>query len=362
LTFDAGLFGRFVTQKGSEEIPVKMKHSAALKSWTTAVAVFGVLSIGLARAAQKPAPTETDRLVLAADAALNARNYVEADRLYSAVLRQYEAQGIDGSRLAAVLVRLGFARKVQGRYGESTDLILLGVQTLENAPASDRAGLGTAWQMLGTAYYTQHLYTKAEHAYERALEIQKQDLPARDAEAIEVLSSLGAVYVREQRFTEAEAAFQKAQGILESIPQPDPGTQALLMNNLGSLYWGMERYREAASVLSRGLPVAEQANDPTHILTVHMLGNLAIAHQALKEYQEAATLFARVMEFLDKDILVEPDEAARLYQRYAVCLRKLGNRNEAKKMEARAKTLLSTQPRDLTTELVVDASQFRRER
>jgi len=318
---------------------------------------------GIGRGAQNSSQTESERLLHAASAAIGAGNYPEAEQLYTAAIRQIGKEGGTSARLPLALCGLGYVRRAAGQYGAAADLFLKAIQIMEAAPATEPEELGAVYELLGTAYYCQRLYSRAEKAYLKALDYQQHAIPASYSERVQLLASLGAVYTNQGRYDEAEALFQRAHDIADKYPPIDPLAMAILMNNRGSLYGSTARFREAEEVLRRGLTLLDQPAAPARGLAAHMLGNLALACAELKEYSEAAALFARAVDLIEQDTaMLEPDEISALFHGYGDCLRQLGRKHEAKQIESRAKTILSAQPREPATDLVVDASQFRERR
>jgi hypothetical protein len=97
---------------------------------------------------------------------------------------------------------------------------------------------------------------------------------------------------------------------------------------------------------------------PVRALAAHMMGNLGVALAGLDRYKDAAALFAGTVDLLNKGVMLAPDETEQLFRSYADCLRKIGNKREARQIEARGKTVLNDLPRDPARGLVVDASQL----
>jgi tetratricopeptide (TPR) repeat protein len=299
----------------------------------------------------------TDQLLLAAENARLSGHYAEAGEFYTAAIRDLEAAGVTGARLGRSLVELGNIREVQGHCDLAAGLILRGIRILEAADGRPSFELTEAWQKLGRAYDCLRQYSKAAQALGRAFQFERSAPAPRPNKLVELLASQGGVYQSQRKFAEAERAFEHAQSILDRNPRIDPTEAALVLNNLGTLYRAMGRNAQSQAAFRRGLALAEAAAAPDSGVEVSLLDNLASLGLARKQYREASASFERALRLLDRGAPVPPVAVVQIVQDYAKCLRKLGQRDPAKTLEARAAALSSGQP-DAAGPLVVDATEL----
>lgn len=147
--------------------------------------------------------------------------------------------------------------------------------------------------------------------------------------------------------------------ILDKNPQVDSTEAALLLNNLGMLFRMLDQNAESEAAFRRGLALAEAAITPNPGMEVSLLYNLASLDVARKQYREAAPRFERAVRLLDSGAPLPPRAGGQMLRDYATCLRKLGDRKQARTLDAQAATLLSSQPDD-NSRLVVDARALAR--
>jgi tetratricopeptide (TPR) repeat protein len=175
----------------------------------------------------------------------------------------------------------------------------------------------------------------------------------------EILASQGGVYESEGRFAEAETVFERAQSILDQNPRADSMDAAMLQNNLGMLFRMMRRNEESQTAFRRGLACAEAATTPNPVMEIALLENLASLDLARKQYRDAAARFERAVRLLDRGTPLPPRAAAQILRDYAACLRKLGDRSQARSLDRRAAALLSSQE-DGNGRLIVDVTELAR--
>lgn len=104
----------------------------------------------------------------------------------------------------------------------------------------------------------------------------------------------------------------------------------------------------------------ESVPDPDTALQVALLHNLASLEVARKQYRDAARRFDEALQLLDGGTPLPTRSAAQVLEDYAACLRKLGEGNQAKALEARVAEMLSGQLD--TRPLTVDVTELARSR
>jgi len=300
---------------------------------------------------------DSGQLIQAARSAYQSGNFAQAGELYTSAIRDLEAAGVSDVRLASSLVGLGEVRGSQGRCGEASDLVLRGIRIIEAAPNSDSFARGEAWETLGKAYDCQHQFSKADLALRRALDAEQSAPAPRPDRLVELLASKGAVYESERNYTAAEATFQRALSFLDQHPRVDSMEAALLLNNLGLLLRLMGRDADSEATFRRGLGLVQAATAPDLGMEVSLRYNLASLDVAHKQFREAAGHFATAARLLDKGAPLPPRVAAQILREYAACLRKLGERRQAKSLDTRSAALLSSQ-QEGNERLIVDVTEL----
>lgn len=79
-------------------------------------------------------------------------------------------------------------------------------------------------------------------------------------------------------------------------------------------------------------------------------------------YPDAAVSFQRAVNLIEKGTPLRPGEVAEILREYAACLRKLGDKNQARNIEITAAALLSDHPEDPNRGMVVDVTELSQSR
>jgi tetratricopeptide (TPR) repeat protein len=311
-------------------------------------------------AASADAEARSDQLLLRARTAFLGGRYAEADGLYATAIQRRNSAASEGDSLARLLYELGAVRKVEGRCDEGSDLVMRGIRILEASPHPEAQELSDAWRVLGATYYCGHMYSKAEGAYLRALDLDQHADAPRKAAIFESLASLGPIYQNLGKYRRAEEAYRTARAILEEDSQIDKRSRAFLLSNLGALLRAEGSYSESEAALRQGLAALEQDGDRDGVVKAYLLNNLAMVHMERKAYRDAMILLDKAAALIQAGAAVPPADAAPLLRNYAVCLRKTGRKDTAKEVQVQAEKLDGNVPPDRERGLVTDVVQLAR--
>jgi tetratricopeptide (TPR) repeat protein len=289
---------------------------------------------------------EWNQFMLAGRAAADSLRLTEADQNFSSAVSMTDDSGRHNILLARSLVELAAVRELTGRFPDAVRLVTRSIGILGAAPDSDPAELATAWEGLGHAHLGIGTYASAVRAFLRALEITAALKTTPVAEVIATLSGLSAAYRAQHRYRDAEAALTRAQAIQANTPNADPWVDAFLLTSLGNLYLWEHRFPQAEAALLRGQSLLENPVGPAHkteprddAAAAYLTYNLASLYLRQKRYRESETLFAKSLAHAEKGVPVLQADMARILQGYARSLQKLGHKDDAKRLEAKAQAL-----------------------
>jgi tetratricopeptide (TPR) repeat protein len=322
--------------------------------------IAGTLLSGGRAAAQDSSTSGYDRLMISGLGAFRANQFGEADRFYSAALAEARAANGRPLDVARALYGLGAVRKFNGHCDESVRMLSESIQIVEIGQGIGSAEMASMWQVLGGAYYCQHLYSNSINAYRRALAFADIPDPNGPPRVFEILSSLAVSLSRAGRVSEAESALDRARSMLTRDGHPDPVQMALLLNNYAAVRRAGGHGEEAPALLSEAIETLRSTKTPDTSLQAAIASNLGAIFQDRKQYERAAEYYRQGVELIDQGAPILPLDAAAVYQNYAACLRKCGRKAEARRLEARARTLLAGPARPAAAADVVDASSFTR--
>ncbi len=163
-------------------------------------------------------------------------------------------------------------------------------------------------------------------------------------EAARLLNEAGWYLKERGQYTEAEPFSQRALAIRERILGPEHNVVANSRANLGLLYVTQGKYAEAEPLLQRALEIDEQVLGREHSDVATDLNNLALLYQAQGKYAEA--LYQRALAIVEKALGREHPDVATYLENYAVLLRKTRRKDEAQKLEARAREIRAKHERE----------------
>jgi tetratricopeptide (TPR) repeat protein len=226
------------------------------------------------------------------------------------------------------------------------------------APDSHTEDSAVFLQGLGVSYYYQHQFAKAEEAYRLALDIRMKS-PAADAYSVaSLLSNLAAVYQVQRRYGEAKVMLSKAREWPDAGLREDYGFQAALLANIAAMSRNEGRFEEAEETYRKAVELLPDADDKDGKLTVTLLNNFAVERMRHKAWAEAADSLARAVTRLETGTALSRTDVTQILDHYRLCLRKTGNNGELRRLDARAKIILSMTPRQATDGLTIDVSQL----
>jgi tetratricopeptide (TPR) repeat protein len=285
-------------------------------------------------------------------------SYEEADKIYQQVIKQQQAAGAQSVLLARSTYELGATRKMEGRCDEAATLIQHGLAMLAVSPDPAPSEMANVWEALGAARSCDYAYTQAEHAYQKALEIERRSPKPRKRTIFEIQASLATVYQDEGKFKEALATYEAAQA-LEGDPEVDPLLRALMAGTYGPLLRSQGREAEAADAIEKGLAIVRSTPDPDGMTTAILLNAEALIQVDRKAYPEAAQSLSEALDRSSRGTAsLRPGDRAQLLQNYAYCLRKLGDKKQARAIESQAGQLTAGLRTNVSQDSLVDVSQL----
>jgi tetratricopeptide (TPR) repeat protein len=272
------------------------------------------------------------RRILAATRELQSGYYAAAGNELRQVVDEMvrsEARDFD---LGIGLRQLGVARLCEGQPADAASLISRAVLLLER-DGTHPLEVAIAYQALGSADFHQQRYTRAEHDFGRALSIQKTLNATPSRETVDLMSNLGAVYHLEHRLKEADEVLEQALILMRSSVNTPPILRISILDNLAVVLAEEGRHGEALGTYREALAVVDASEDPDGAAHVPLLHNYAVELTRQKKYSEALVLYARAVAQLAGKHTLPGAEVAQIIRDYGVCLRKAGQKAQARKLD-----------------------------
>jgi tetratricopeptide (TPR) repeat protein len=142
-----------------------------------------------------------------------------------------------------------------------------------------------------------------------------------------------------KRYVEAESVLVDAQSGAASLKTTDPGPLADLLNSLGVLRFDQARYVESIDLYLESLRLFEGAMGNEHPSLVAPLNNLALSYLKLGRFNDAELTLRRANAICGKTLGEDRATCGALLESYAVVLRKLDRKGDAKAVAARSQQI-----------------------
>ena len=196
-------------------------------------------------------PQTWDAAMEAGEAALQRKQYQEAEQIFSAAVHKAEAFGLHDRRVAVTLARLAQAYTAQGKYVE------------------------------------------AEPVYLEALRIYQEVHGENHLDVAAMLNNLGVLHRKHGQYADAQRLLTRALSIKEQLLGPDHLDVALALSNLAAMHLAQGDWEPAAKLLARALTVREKQLRPDHPDLLKNLDDYAGALRKLDRSSEASILEGR---------------------------------------------------------------------
>jgi eukaryotic-like serine/threonine-protein kinase len=259
-------------------------------------------------------------VVLVAAAAISIRQSIRANReaavaqavndfLQNDLLSQASAATQSASRAkpdADLKVRTALDRaasRIQGKFAREPEV-----------EAEIRDTIGQTYMDLG-------LYKAAETQLERALELYRQVLGAKNLKTFKTISHLGYTVYFQGKYPEAEALFGRSLEVQRRVLGPEHPDTLYSMRGLTDAYDRQGKYAQAEALHSQTLEIQRRVMGPEHPDTLASMNDLAIAYYQQGKYAQAEALHSQTLEIRrrvlgpeDPQTLVSMDNLGEIYE------------------------------------------------
>ena len=264
-------------------------------------------------------------------------NYQEAEGKLLAAVHKAQSSGPRSEGEALAYNEAATLYEVLGRYPQAETLFQRAARAWESAYPENTVGLIRILNNLSSLYVNHEQFSKAERICRRelALEMRTDALDAADSARLH--GNLGCVYCARRNYSEAESEYRRALAIWERDGGPEDAELAAVLNNLSVMYTKAGRPAEAISHLERSVAIGRRTSDLAYGLAPQLL-NLGMLDTAAGRLREGKLAFEEALRIAEEHPAFEP-RLPELLTNYAVLLRKMNQRAEAKAMELRAQAI-----------------------
>ena len=257
---------------------------------------------------------EAERLLQSALTALGGGNETER----AVILRQ----------LGDVYVNVDDLPKAEKVYLESLAI---------HKRLSDKQHIGVLFRNLGAVYSLEGRNEDALQALRQALKFPPVDPSARVAFTAQVLNSVGVAYYRQRKISKAEAAFNQALELVSDAKIRFDSSE--LLNNLGAAKHARHQFQEAEQLFRQALQLREADAGPMHPDLVYTLCALGVLYTEWGRYREAEDQYRRALKILESDSGTFEPRIARILDSLSWTYLRAGRPAESEGVLAEAATL-----------------------
>jgi serine/threonine protein kinase/tetratricopeptide (TPR) repeat protein len=151
-------------------------------------------------------------------------------------------------------------------------------------------------QTIGQTYEDVGLYPKAKEQFERALELRRQTLGAKDPKTLQSVSSVGTILLKQGKFPDAEAILRPNLDMQIRLLGPKHPNTLATMHNLGVVYTDEGKYGEAEAIHSNALEIRRRVLGPDDPLTLSSMTALANAYEEDGKFDRSEPLYTQALE------------------------------------------------------------------
>jgi len=192
--------------------------------------------------------------------------------------------------LAHLCFRTATYRYSQGHYLEAEQLYDKALTIQRKELPEDHIDIANTLNNFASILNKQGRYDEAAELLKEALKIWHQTLPENHPDIATTLSNLAIAYIHQKRSTDAEALLNEALQIrTHTLPEDDFDISTSL-NDLAVLYDEQERFDEAEQLYNKALTIRRKAMRTGHRDITVILNNMASFYMKQKRYTEAEPL------------------------------------------------------------------------
>jgi tetratricopeptide (TPR) repeat protein len=225
----------------------------------------------------------------------------------------------------------------QGNYAESEKFFKAAVVEALKIKSSEHVAISS--NDLGIAMKAQRKYGVAEAAFKVALDIFVESEGPASLNAATTLNNLGLVCNLQKKNEQAEEYYRLSLNIREMVLGPNSSEVAISLLNLGKLYYEQGKYTQAHSLFRRAMTIWTDDPPEDAYYYAACANNLALVYTAQGDFVEAERVYKLTIAFDERTWGSNTPNLISHLENYADLLRKMSRKEEAAKLEARAKVI-----------------------
>jgi eukaryotic-like serine/threonine-protein kinase len=191
-------------------------------------------------------------------------------------------------------------------------------------------------ETMGRTYIDLGLYPEARKHLERALDLYRRLLGARNPKTLETMSRLGEIAWRQGKYPEAEMFLGPTLEIERRVLGPEHLDTLKSMNNLALVYRAEGKLAQAETLDRQTLDIKRRVLGPEHRDTLGSMVNLAVVYNAQGKYAEAEKLVSETLEIQRRVLGPEHPNTMGSMNNLAVVYERQGKYAQAEALQSEA--------------------------
>ena len=255
----------------------------------------------------------------------------EAEEFMKETLAQAEAES-DAGAVITVCNELGGYYRAVSRYSDGIPLYEKALKLMRDMGLARSEHYGTTLVNYATTYTMAGDTIKALNLYTEAAEIYAEAGLGADYRLATLFNNMSFLCQDLEDYPQAQEYLEKSLFILKGLEESEIEV-AITYSNLANVYLAMDRIDEAKVSVKKALDlfIGESGDSDVHYAgAVCTLGEIYFKEA---DYEKAAALFRESMKLTERDYVEDNLSYAVLCENLALCLKELGDEEEALKFE-----------------------------
>lgn len=313
-----------------------------------------LLFVLLSAAQAQPAKQEWQEAFNAAMVKVDSQDFWTAERVLKRAHGFAARIGPESREMALTLNALAAVCQHVGRPVQAERYYLQALSVYEGASETEGKALATVSNNLARLYLENGRTADAEKLLRRALAARHGAADHPDLELVRTYEYLFIATYARKDYQAARSVSGRTLEFCRQVFGPEHPETALALNDRGVLDIGLGQSTEAIAYLTEALAIMERAHGRGHPGTVRILGNLGWAYYRAGETGRAELLLGEAVQSADAAFGAEDIQTAALLYKYAVVLRKLRRKPEARRFRKRSDEIFAKSPRLSPMDLTIN--------
>src|SRR4051794_15767322 len=207
---------------------------------------------------------------------LHRAEYAEAEELFNAAIREFEATPDGSGDAATAMSNLGEVYRLMGRFREAEAIYKRALHSREQRLGAEDPLIANILNAMSCLNIDLGDPEAAEKVASRAVAIRERAGLTKDGQFAAMLHNLGEANRRLKRFDVAEGLFQRSLRIRQDIGGTESSDYASSLHHLGAVRQDEGRLEEGFELYSRALQIRRKLFGDLHPVLGPTLNNLAL--------------------------------------------------------------------------------------